>query len=224
MNKERSFYACAYADNSTRRERGYGWEFEPSKVVADLFEKHIGYNNSIRVLDVGCGDGRHIEYFACRSHETGQVVGIDFSPEAVRFCRKRFDFYSGQYFSNLIIEPVDMTKKDALKHFGQFDLIVDWSVMDHIRRKYLEHFKKNILDALKTSGHLISAQLSPPFPNHLPLKGGKDYRLKNGHYTKAYTAQDLQVAFPSLRVVETRRALEDEKNGFWVETVLFKKT
>jgi SAM-dependent methyltransferase len=39
-----------------------------------------------RVLDIGCGAGRHCLYLQERGHE---VVGIDLSPLAVRVCRER---------------------------------------------------------------------------------------------------------------------------------------
>ena len=37
-----------------------------------------------RVLDAGCGTGRNLAEFA----HLGPAVGVDFSPEAVEFCRR----------------------------------------------------------------------------------------------------------------------------------------
>src|SRR5205809_5074971 len=39
-----------------------------------------------RVLDVGCGAGRHLLYLGRRGHD---VVGIDVSPGALEVCRRR---------------------------------------------------------------------------------------------------------------------------------------
>ena len=45
----------------------------------------IGYASG-RVLDVGCGAGRHSLYLQDRGHD---VVGIDISPAAIEVCRER---------------------------------------------------------------------------------------------------------------------------------------
>lgn len=221
FQSEQRFYQKAYSDNPTRRERGYGWEFSPSEVVLELFKKYIGENikerqKNFRVLDVGCGDGRHLAYFAGLGLDT---TGIDFSPESIQICRKRF-----KDCPNIHLRLSDLTKKEAIKKLGQFSLIIEWSVMDHIRREYLPRFKQNILNALAKDGYLISAQLAPPFPGRLPLQKGRDYRIGKGHYVKAYQMKDLIGAFPALQVVDKKEnILEDEKNKFLVNTVIFQK-
>jgi len=94
MNKkhlkvELSFYKNAFSKNKKRRILGYGWQFNPSKTTKEIIiaNKLTTEAKGKRVLDLGCGDGRHVKLF----REMGfEVVGVDFSDEAIRLCKKKF--------------------------------------------------------------------------------------------------------------------------------------
>jgi SAM-dependent methyltransferase len=55
--------------------------------VIPEFAKLLEQNGLIvsRLLDVGCGNGRHLVYFSQRSY---RVIGFDSSPSAVRLSQK----------------------------------------------------------------------------------------------------------------------------------------
>jgi SAM-dependent methyltransferase len=52
---------------------------EPAKVFVDFFEQQTG--EALRVLDVGCGQGRDALFIARKGHS---VVGVDLSPNGIR--------------------------------------------------------------------------------------------------------------------------------------------
>ena len=52
----------------------------------DFFEKEIGYNKSVRILDIGCGTGRHSIELAKRGYN---IVGIDLSESLLNRARQK---------------------------------------------------------------------------------------------------------------------------------------
>ena len=59
--------------------------FKPYKEWSDYVKRAVRYVKG-RVLDVGCGAGRHALYFQKKGFD---VLGIDSSPLAIRVCRER---------------------------------------------------------------------------------------------------------------------------------------
>lgn len=74
-------------------------------------------------LDVGCGTGLLASALHEFLNERGQYVGTDISPEAVAFCRSRFQR------PNFSFQVSEMTKLPALT--ARFDFIVFYSVFTH---------------------------------------------------------------------------------------------
>lgn len=214
---ELSFYEEAYKDNQTRRERGYAWEKEPSEVVKGLIKKHKLHENtgSKKALDVGCGDGRHLKLF----HDLGfnEVVGVDFSPQSIELCKQRFA--SAETIS---MERADITEENPIRTGQEFDLILDWSVLDHILEQYVDQYTKNILDLLSPGGHLIAAEFNHELPG---IPEGQNYKIEDGHYSRAYSIEELQETWKPLKLIDSVDGrLEDEINNYKLNTVLLKNT
>lgn len=70
-----------------------------------------------RILDVGCGDGK-ITADLCRAVPRGSVVGIDSSPEMIRFATGKL---SGPLFTNLEFRVMDARQ---IRFRQPFDLVV----------------------------------------------------------------------------------------------------
>ena len=83
----------------------------------------LGLAPEAKVLDVGCGTGQLAAALEDFLHARGRYIGIDISPEAVAFCRSRFQRPN---FSFLVSE---MTKLPALTK--RFDFIAFFSVFTH---------------------------------------------------------------------------------------------
>lgn len=65
-------------------EDRYWWYVSRRELVVDLARK-IGLSPSARLIDVGCGTGA----IASALGDVCQAAGVDFSTEALRFCRDR---------------------------------------------------------------------------------------------------------------------------------------
>ena len=83
-----------------------------------------------RVLDVGCGEGRHC--LSAAYHGAAQVVGIDLSDQDLATARKRqHDFESGHG----PLPPITFMKGSALDlpfEDGSFDGVLCSEVLEHI--------------------------------------------------------------------------------------------
>jgi SAM-dependent methyltransferase len=72
-------------------EDTYWWFVARRRLVRDLLARHLGRPDGsarpLRILDVGCGTGATFQVL----EGYGRPVGIDRSPEALRYCRRRGD-------------------------------------------------------------------------------------------------------------------------------------
>ena len=216
---EQVFYDEAFSDNKTRVQRGFAWPYEPSQTVIEILTDTQSLRNAQgkRALDLGCGDGRHSKFLA---QSDFQVTGVDFSDAAIDFCRRRSqrEGWDGNF------ERIDLTEKGALSNLGQFNLIMDWSVMNHIRRCYLQRYIRNIKNALREGGRLLLTE----FASIPGLFNGKDYTTNykdfKGHYSRIFTFDELDNLFRLAILAfngEHHESPENEMNIF--NTVLFQK-
>ena len=75
MEKDTKAYWDESAEDFQRRVAGHGWNLERDPALAIL--KRIGaLQPGGRVLDIGCGVGRHLGTFA---PQVGEAVGVDVS-------------------------------------------------------------------------------------------------------------------------------------------------
>jgi SAM-dependent methyltransferase len=81
MNHEE--YARMY-----RFEDTYWWFVARRRLIVSLLERYSPQNGKLRLLDIGCGTGAMLDMLA----PFGSVVGADFAPEALAFCRERGDY------------------------------------------------------------------------------------------------------------------------------------
>jgi len=85
LNGKRSFEICERDDGSICVSPGPAGYFSPYRKWSPHEKKAVRYAKG-KVLDVGCGAGRHALYLQSRGLD---VVGIDISPRAIEVCRRR---------------------------------------------------------------------------------------------------------------------------------------
>lgn len=131
LNKE--FYAKTSLDfDDSRQYYWTGWE----KLVPY-------FKNGMKILDVGCGNGRFYEFIKSKGFDV-EYVGVDSSSELLALARNRYPEASWQE-----LDIVNGYKKIK----DRYDLIVSFGVFHHIPSFEL---RKNIIDHLSQLGAVLA--------------------------------------------------------------------
>jgi SAM-dependent methyltransferase len=142
------------------------WWFRSRRRVVAALLTQAGVAGSPRILDAGCGTGRNLVEYA----QLGEAEGVDFSAEAVEFCRLRG------------LEHVQRAALEQLPYEGgRFDLIVATDVIEHLDddRRALTELRRVAADG----GRLVVT-----VPAYTWLWSRHDESL---HHKRRYTAPRL---------------------------------
>jgi 2-polyprenyl-3-methyl-5-hydroxy-6-metoxy-1,4-benzoquinol methylase len=140
----------------------------------DFIEKEINYDKNVRILDIGCGTGRHSIELAKRGYK---VVGIDLSESSLKRAKEK------ALEQNL---SIDFQKHDArnLPFLQEFDLIImicegAFSLMETDEMNF--QILQNAAKALKSNGKLIFTTLNGLFPLFHSVKDFLNSNVKEGN-------------------------------------------
>jgi ubiquinone/menaquinone biosynthesis C-methylase UbiE len=126
------------------------------KWLADSHLAQLALDDTERVLDLGCGDGKITAEIA-RRLTTGSVLGIDPSTRMIAFAQAHFARIE---YPNLAFAVGDATR---LPYRGEFDLVVSFNALHWVRDQRAA--LRGIRAALKPSNLEISAENgSRPWP------------------------------------------------------------
>ena len=123
----------------------------------DFIEKEITHDKSLKIIDVGCGTGRHSIELTRRGYD---VTGIDLSESQLKRAREKAKDEGVE---------IDFQKHDArnLPFEDEFDLAImlcegGFSLMETDKMNF--EILKNATKALKNKGKLIFTTLNGLFP------------------------------------------------------------
>jgi SAM-dependent methyltransferase len=150
-------------------EQTHWWYIGRRKIIFDWVLQILSGYTAPKILDIGCGTGFNLEYL--RQHGYSDVVGLDFSTDALIFCQSR--------------RLTRLTLGDgATPPFGDssFEVIMALDLIEHIEddRSALQALAR----LLKPEGALII--FTPAFNF---LWGLQD---EVGHHYRRYTAPQLR--------------------------------
>jgi 2-polyprenyl-3-methyl-5-hydroxy-6-metoxy-1,4-benzoquinol methylase len=125
----------------------------------DFIEKEIQFNKSLKILDVGCGTGRHAIELSKRGYK---VTGVDLSESQLKRAREK---------AKAAGLDIDFQCQDArnLSFTGEFDVAImlcegGFSLMETDEIHY--EILKNVTKALKPNAKFIFTTLNGLFPLH----------------------------------------------------------
>jgi SAM-dependent methyltransferase len=150
-------------------EQTHWWYVARRKIIFDWVFWILADYNQPKILDVGCGTGFNLAYL--RANEYTDVVGLDFSTEALGFCQPR-------QLTHLICAD---GLNPPLRH-ESFDLIMALDLIEHLEDDVLA--LRELARLLKPGGSLII--FTPAFQF---LWGLQD---EVSHHYRRYTATQLQ--------------------------------
>jgi SAM-dependent methyltransferase len=143
------------------------WWFQGRRAVIWSLLHRAGLRDRLRVLDAGCGTGRNLLEFGT----LGSAAGVDFSPEAVEFCRRRG------------IDGVQVGEVQALPFAERsFDLILATDVLEHVEDDLAALCELHRVAA--AGGHLLA---TVPAYRWLWSQHDHDY-----HHFRRYTLRRLR--------------------------------
>ena len=139
----------------------------------DFIEQEIGQDKSLKILDIGCGTGRHAIELAKRGYS---VTGIDLSESQLKRAKEKAE-EEGM--------TIDFQRHDArdLPFEGEFDLAImlcegGFSLMETDEMNF--DILKNATKALRTNGKLIFTTLNGLFPLFHSVKEFYESAQKEG--------------------------------------------
>jgi 2-polyprenyl-3-methyl-5-hydroxy-6-metoxy-1,4-benzoquinol methylase len=139
----------------------------------DFIEKEINYDKTLKILDVGCGTGRHSIELSKRGYS---VTGIDLSESQLQLAKQKASLQSLK---------IAFLKHDArnLNYSNIFDLVImlcegSFPLMETDEMNF--QILQNISNALKSKGKLIFTTLNGLFPLFHSIKDFLAAEKKDG--------------------------------------------
>lgn len=188
------------------RTGNHGWAAEePSPYAVAFLEQLAEWIPGGRLLDIGCGEGRHA-FAAARLGFA--VTGIDYEPLALRRARQwaRKNGLKGLPFrhANILALPFPP---------AHFDILLDYGCLHHQRTADWPRYLANILHALKPHGFFILSTFSPRF--RLFHGNRKPWHIAYGAYRRCFTKSDITRLFgEDFRMVSITEE-RGPNGGFW---------
>ncbi|MFA5553525.1 MAG: class I SAM-dependent methyltransferase [Phycisphaerae bacterium] len=150
----------------------------------DFIEKEISHDKSLKIIDIGCGTGRHCIELTKRGYT---VTGIDLSQSMLARAKEK---------SQKLNLKIDFQKHDArnLPFTGEFDAAImlcegGFSLMETDEMNF--EILKNATKALKDKGKFIFTTLNGLFPLFHSVKEFYESAAKEGTSTCKNCSFDL---------------------------------
>lgn len=158
----------------------YGMKYDHENFVqgtigeCDFIEKEIEYNKETRILDIGCGTGRHSIELAKRGYS---IVGIDLSESLL----KRAVEKASEQNLKIVFQKQDARKLPFRNEFNLVIMICEGSFplmeTDEMNFQILQ----NAANALLPKGKLIFTTLNGLFPLFHSVKDFLDKESREGN-------------------------------------------
>jgi 2-polyprenyl-3-methyl-5-hydroxy-6-metoxy-1,4-benzoquinol methylase len=150
----------------------------------DFIEREIGYDKATRILDIGCGTGRHSIELAKRGYP---VVGIDLSESLLKRAREK----ASERKLQIVFQKHDARNLPFLHEFNLVIMICEGAFplmeTDDMNFRILQ----NAANALLPKGKLILTTLNGLFPLFHSVKDFLDSEAKEGSAKCAGLSFDL---------------------------------
>ena len=184
----------------------HGWAVDvPSPYAVDFLKELSRAIPGGRLLDIGCGEGRHAIAAAALGLE---VTGIDYEPLALERAR-RLAKAAG-------VRGVTFRRASVFElPFGDdsFDIVLDYGCLHHQRKSDWTAYRASVLRVLKPEASYVLSVFSPRF--RFFRQRAKPWHIAHGAYRRCFTRDEISVLFGRdfqiVKIVEER----GQNGGFW---------
>jgi Methylase involved in ubiquinone/menaquinone biosynthesis len=207
MDKE--FYEKVYQSGKTP------WPSDTPEPVFEDFLKKIKPEfdgKSLSCLDAGCGEGRHMILLK-KIFPNSKVVGFDILRTPLITTRQRISVFQNTYIAVADVFSIPFKSET-------FDIVLDFGVFHHVRKKMLRTYKSELMRVLKKGGYFLIGVFSTKFKHHIHEVRKRHFIYHKKHYDRFFTEETLKQEFDFLRPIEV---LERGRDLEWFIYGLFKK-
>ncbi|HIB45103.1 MAG TPA: class I SAM-dependent methyltransferase [Candidatus Lambdaproteobacteria bacterium] len=150
----------------------------------DFLEKEIQKNKNAKILDIGCGTGRHSIELSKRGYD---ITGVDLSNSLLKRAKEK----AAKHKLKVVFQQHDARK---LPFENEFDLVImlcegAFPLMETDEMNFI--ILKNAANALKPNGKLIFTTLNGLFPLFHSVKDFLASAPKDGNATYSDNSFDL---------------------------------
>lgn len=184
----------------------HGWATDAPSPYAVAFLKQVrGVVPRGKLLDIGCGEGRHSIAAAVLGF---RVTAVDYEPLALRRARQ---FAASSHIKGILFREANvfcLPFRDS-----RFDVVLDYGCWHHQRKSDWRPYVTSILRVLKPRGFYVLSVFSPEFAF---FRGtGKSWHIAQGAYRRCFTREEIVGLFRrDFDVLEMTRQDGDD-GGFW---------
>ena len=181
--RQKRYFAKAYETGK------HGWPTaEPSGFVMKVLKKIKPRLTGFKVLDIGCGEGRHTLLAARYGFH---AVGLDYQPPAIR---RALSFAAEQGittgFSFLVGDVFNLPFQEE-----SFDMLIDFGCLHHVKKKDFSKYLDSILTPLRPHGYYVLSCFSTQFKHHAGERRTRDWLVHRGHYDRFFRKRDFKALF-----------------------------
>ena len=194
--------------NAVTKERQEQKKAPQEEVLAlhDLFQN----KKAKKVLDLGCGSGRHLVYFAKLGYD---VYGIDVSPEAIKLSRKWLE-HEGLKAE---LHCQDMKQLPWPENF--FDAVFSVQVIEHNDLEHIREIIHEVNRVIQIGGYFFA--IVKKYPPRKEWKNGNFIKLDSHLYAPTegtekgivhyfFAEDELKDIFAGFDVIEVKVDKKDE--------------
>ncbi|MFQ5846179.1 MAG: SAM-dependent methyltransferase [Candidatus Methylomirabilales bacterium] len=201
--RQKIFFREAYEAQETPWPR-----LRPTPAVVRLAKRLRHERGRARVLDIGCGEGRHLICFGKEGH---RAVGVDYEPLALGKARARQE-------ARAVRSRLTVVLADAFRlpfRDGSFDALVDCGCFHHVKKADWSRYLSGLTRLLEPGGYFHLTAFSTRFKHYPGERRRRNWIVHRNHYDhffrKADFARTFGKTFEILRIEEERQTL----HAFW---------
>ncbi|MFQ5883135.1 MAG: class I SAM-dependent methyltransferase [Candidatus Methylomirabilales bacterium] len=201
--RQKFFFRRAYEAGETPWPR-----LTPTPAVVRLAKRLRRERGRARVLDVGCGEGRHMICFAKEGH---RAIGVDYEPLALRKACARADTHP--------VRPrLTFVLADAFRlpfRRDSFDALVDSGCFHHVKKADWSRYLRGLTALLRPGGYFHLTTFSTRFKHYPGEHRTRNWIVHRNHYDHFFRKADFAAIFGPrfdiLTIEEERQSL----HAFW---------
>ena len=201
--QQKVFFRQAYEAGETPWPR-----FKPTPAVVRLAKRLRRERGRARVLDVGCGEGRHMICFGKEGH---WAVGVDYEDLALRkACAHRDADPARSRLTFVLADAFHLPFRGE-----RFDAVVDSGCFHHVKKADWSRYVNGLGALLKPRGYFHLTAFSTRFKHYPGERRTRNWIVHRNHYDhffrKADFARIFGKTFEIVNIEEERQHL----HAFW---------